>query len=110
MRQGDNTTTTLVHGYPLKDPNEIMRSYGRYKAYSQNKNPFFLKVTVRVQYSLCREEQSLNVEEGREKENRAGKGRKRERQADKYRETETERRGKTSIPCLGNFHSGQFLE
>lgn len=55
MRQGDNTTTTLVHGYPLKDPNEIMRSYGRYKAHSQNKNPLSLKVTVRIQYSLCRE-------------------------------------------------------
>ncbi len=41
-----------------------------------------LKVTVHVQYS--REEKSLNVKEGRERENRTGKGRKRDRQADKY--------------------------
>lgn len=50
-----------------------MRSYGRYKAHSQNKNPFSLKVPARVQYSLCTgSRENPKAGETRRKENRAG--------------------------------------
>lgn len=38
--QGDNTATTLEHGQPLKDPNEIMRSYVRRRTYRQKQVPW----------------------------------------------------------------------
>lgn len=67
-----------------------MRSYGRYKAYSQNKNPFSESNRACSVFVLHREERNLNVEEGREKKNRTGKGKKdrqinteRQRQRDK---------------------------
>lgn len=50
MKQGDNTATTLAHGSPLQEPNEIIRSYGKsQKPTGNTKNPCFSRITADVQ-------------------------------------------------------------